>query len=58
MIAEENKINMLLLKTLVKNILVDVNFFEVSNGAEAVEQLETINPDLIFMDIQMPLMNG
>ena len=58
MIAEDNKINMLLLKTIVKNILVDVNIFEVYNGAEAVEQLETINPDLIFMDIQMPLMNG
>jgi PAS domain S-box-containing protein len=58
MIAEDNKINMLLLKTIIKNLLVDANVFEVCNGAEAVEQLEIINPDLIFMDIQMPLMNG
>lgn len=58
MIAEDNKINMLLLKTIIENIFVDVNIFEVYNGAEAVEKLETITPDLIFMDIQMPIMNG
>ena len=58
MIAEDNKINMLLLKTIIKNLFVDAIIFEVFNGAEAVEQFENINPDLIFMDIQMPLMNG
>ncbi|HSN47740.1 MAG TPA: response regulator, partial [Flavobacterium sp.] len=58
MIAEDKKINMFLLKKIVKNILVDVNVFEVCNGIDAVNQMETINPDLIFMDIQMPMMNG
>jgi PAS domain S-box-containing protein len=58
MIAEDNKINMLLLKTIIKNIFVDATVFEVVNGEDAVNQFETINPDIIFMDIQMPLMNG
>lgn len=29
-----------------------------SNGAEAVEKIETLKPDLIFLDIQMPEFNG
>jgi CheY-like chemotaxis protein len=29
-----------------------------SNGKDAVDQFDTIQPDLIFMDIQMPIMNG
>jgi PAS domain S-box-containing protein len=58
LIAEDNKINMLLLKTIIKNLFLDVTIFEVYNGEDAVNQFEAINPDLIFMDIQMPLMNG
>jgi len=58
MIAEDNKVNMLLLKTIIKNVFSNATIFEVFNGKEAVEQFETINPDIIFMDIQMPLMNG
>jgi PAS domain S-box-containing protein len=30
----------------------------VADGAEALHVLETINYDLVFMDIQMPVMNG
>lgn len=58
MIAEDNKINMLLLKTIIKNIFTEATIFEVFNGKDAVEQFENINPDIIFMDIQMPLLNG
>ena len=58
MIAEDNKINMLLLKTIIKNIFTEATIFEVFNGKDAVEQFESINPDIVFMDIQMPIMNG
>ncbi|TDE50110.1 PAS domain S-box protein [Flavobacterium sp. GT3P67] len=58
MIVEDNKINMLLLKTIIKNLTVNSTIFEVINGKDAVEQFEAINPDIIFMDIQMPIMNG
>ncbi|WP_165929436.1 PAS domain S-box protein [Flavobacterium rhamnosiphilum] len=58
MIVEDNKINMLLLKTIIKNVPINSAIFEVINGKDAVEQFETINPDIIFMDIQMPIMNG
>ncbi|WP_426484395.1 response regulator [Flavobacterium sp. 2] len=58
LIVEDNKVNMLLLKTIVKNINMNSIIFECENGYEAVKQIENINPDLVFMDIQMPIMNG
>ena len=58
MIAEDNKINMLLLKTIIKNIFTEAEIFEVFNGKDAAEQFESINPDIVFIDIQMPIMNG
>ena len=57
-IVEDNKVNMLLLKTILKNLEIHATIFEVANGKDAVNQFDTIQPDLIFMDIQMPIMNG
>ncbi|WP_028581989.1 Hpt domain-containing protein [Desulfogranum japonicum] len=31
---------------------------EAKDGADAMEQLETLRPDLIFLDVEMPRMNG
>lgn len=58
LIVEDNKINMLLLKTIIKNLFSDAAIYEAQNGKDAVIQFETIHPDIIFMDIQMPFMNG
>ncbi|GAA6768040.1 hypothetical protein AAFH68_39920 [Flavobacterium sp. CGRL1] len=58
LIVEDNKVNMLLLKTIVKNLYQNAFIFECENGYEAVKQFESINPNLVFMDIQMPIMNG
>ncbi|MCW2119631.1 PAS domain S-box protein [Flavobacterium sp. 7A] len=58
MLVEDNKINMLLLKKIIKNIFTTVSIYEVQNGQEAIDQYEGIKPDIIFMDIQMPLVNG
>ncbi|PRZ21697.1 PAS domain S-box protein [Flavobacterium granuli] len=58
MLVEDNKINMLLLKTIIKNLFSEATISEIQNGKDAVDQFETIKPDIIFMDIQMPIMNG
>ncbi|WP_159086059.1 PAS domain S-box protein [Flavobacterium faecale] len=58
MLVEDNKINMLLLKTIIKNIFAKVTIIEIPNGQEAIDHYEEIQPDLIFMDIQMPIANG
>ncbi len=31
---------------------------EAENGLEAVEQAHALNPDLVVMDVEMPVMNG
>jgi PAS domain S-box-containing protein len=57
-IVEDNKINMLLAKTLVKQILPNAEITELENGKEALEKVIHQLPDFILMDIQMPIMNG
>ena len=49
---------MLLTKTLVQNQLPNSQVLEATNGLEAVEIAKTELPQVIFMDIQMPIMNG
>ena len=58
LIVEDNKINMFLAKTLVKRIIPNAVILEAYDGQEGVEQFEVNNPDLILMDIQMPIKNG
>ena len=41
--------------------ILEINHFtvyEVSNGVQGISLLDTIQPDLILTDINMPLMNG
>lgn len=58
MIVEDNPVNMLLTKSIVTRILPTAKIIEAQNGLEAVEQNLRWIPDLIFMDIQMPDLNG
>jgi len=58
LIAEDNKINMLLAKTLIKQILPNCTIIEACDGEEAVAKFQESNVDLILMDVQMPNMNG
>jgi len=45
---------------LMESFLDDFSFqiYTASNGVEACEKAKTILPDIIFMDIKMPVMNG
>ena len=36
----------------------DYEVIEASNGAQALERVEEQQPDLIFMDLKMPVMDG
>ncbi len=58
LIAEDNKINMLLAKTLINRILTSCTIIEATNGCDAVSLVKQDKPDLILMDIQMPIQNG
>ncbi|NRT12755.1 PAS domain S-box protein [Flavobacterium sp. 14A] len=58
LIVEDNKINMLLAKTLMKRISPNATLYEAYDGNEAVEQFKNLPLDIIFMDVQMPNKNG
>ncbi|WP_121060705.1 response regulator [Chachezhania antarctica] len=54
--AEDNRTNQLLFSKMVKDLDIELTF--ANNGTEAVEKFAEIDPDLIFMDISMPGMDG
>jgi CheY-like chemotaxis protein len=58
LIAEDNLVNMLLVKSIFENILPEAKLIEAENGWEAIEKFKAENPDIIFMDIRMPEKNG
>ncbi len=55
-IAEDNKANQLVIRQVLMRWKINVTL--LNNGKEAVEYLEKETPDLMFMDLQMPEMNG
>ncbi|MDV6236629.1 response regulator [Leptospira ellisii] len=58
LVVEDNPVNMLLTKSIVTRILPAAKILEATNGMDGVEKNLSFTPDLIFMDIQMPDMNG
>lgn len=56
LIAEDNDLNLQLMGLMCKQLGYE---FEVAkNGREAVEKVSVQDFDLVFMDVQMPIMNG
>ena len=56
LLAEDNKINQVVAKAMLAPT--NANIVIANNGLEAVDLCEKLSPDLIFMDIQMPKMDG
>ena len=56
LVAEDNAINQKVAKTLFKNIGYEVDF--AVNGIDVIKKIESLNYDIIFMDIMMPEMDG
>ena len=56
-IVDDNYINLNLTEKMLEK-LGAFKVFKANNGVEAVELYKKENPDLIFLDIQMPVMNG
>ncbi len=54
--AEDNKTNRLVFSKMLTGLDIDLQFAE--NGREAVEVFHSFRPDVIFMDISMPEMDG
>jgi CheY-like chemotaxis protein len=56
MVADDDPINMLLISEVLRRMGFEV--IQVSNGKEALERLPHCEPVLIFMDVNMPEMDG
>ena len=55
LVAEDNDSNYMLMTYILKKYF---DFFRVCNGQEAVDMALSEKPDLILMDIKMPVMDG
>lgn len=58
LLVEDNKINMLLAKTLIKQIIPNCLITEAYDGKQGLDKFIETDPDMILMDVQMPVMNG
>ena len=56
LLAEDNRSNQLVFRKMVKDAQVELVI--ANDGFEAVSAFETVRPDVIFMDISMPGMDG
>ncbi|MCC0076137.1 MAG: response regulator [Rhodobacter sp.] len=54
--AEDNRTNRLVFSKMVEGLAIDLSFAE--DGQQAIEAFRQTKPDLIFMDISMPEMDG
>jgi len=57
LVVEDNLDNRRILVYRLKRIG-DFDIVEANNGKEALDQIENDTPDLIFMDLKMPVMDG
>lgn len=58
LIAEDNRLNMMLITTLIREIYPGMTILEAEDGIRTVELARTGRPDLILMDVQMPEIDG
>lgn len=58
LVVDDDEINIFLAKSILSGIIKEKNIFVASNGKEALSEYLQNQPDIIFMDIQMPEMNG
>ncbi len=55
LVAEDNDSNYMLMSYILKK---HYDFFRAHNGQEAVELVESEHPDIVLMDMKMPVMDG
>ena len=58
MVVEDSTLMVSVIKNFVKKKIPELIFIEARNGKEAVEKYPLERPDLVFMDIMMPQMDG
>ncbi|MEA3434925.1 MAG: response regulator transcription factor [Thermodesulfobacteriota bacterium] len=58
LIVEDNADFRQILCTALNKKIPDITLYEVSNGLEAIQKFDDLSPDIVLMDIALPVMNG
>jgi CheY-like chemotaxis protein len=58
LVAEDVDLNMILVTSIIKAKIPNAIIFEAKTGKEALNSMIENSPDIVFMDIQMPVMSG
>lgn len=58
LLAEDNALNSVLARELIRTVAPNADVFTVTNGKEAVAACAERYPDIVLMDVQMPVMDG
>lgn len=58
MVVEDSNLMISVIKNFIQKERQDVEIIEAKNGEEAIAKYDTEHPDLVFMDIKMPGMDG
>lgn len=58
LLADDNPMNRLLARTMIKKVLPNAQINEASDGLEAVERFAEQQPAVVLLDIQMPNLSG
>jgi PAS domain S-box-containing protein len=56
LVAEDNRVNRLLVQKFLKEVALELEF--AKDGAEAVDMAQHFKPDIILMDVSMPVIDG
>ncbi len=58
MVVEDSNLMFSVIRNFVKKKWTEVEFIEAHNGKEAIDLYPQAKPDMVFMDIMMPMMDG
>ncbi len=58
LVVEDNTVNMLLSRTIIRRLMPQATIIEAGNGLDAVKICKEKMPGIILMDIQIPELNG
>jgi CheY-like chemotaxis protein len=58
MLVDDVDISNYIMKKLISKVSSEVSIYEFTLPEVAFSEIESINPDIIFLDLNMPVMNG
>ena len=58
LLVDDDSIYLFIAQKIINKILPDAIINTCKNGQEAISLMDSLNPDIMFLDINMPVLNG